>query len=90
MSAAITTTRTAALAFLPAPALAFLSVIPEGDLRLSSSTTSMRPARAAATSWSVYRLRPVLPAVGTDFDRDQRKRHPKGYTPHEVGKKEQP
>jgi hypothetical protein len=26
----------------------------------------------------------VLPLVGTKIDRDQRERHPKGYTSHEV------
>jgi hypothetical protein len=29
-------------------------------------------------------LREVLPLVGTSISRDQRERHPKGYTSHEV------
>jgi hypothetical protein len=43
-----------------------------------------RPARAAATSWRVYRLRLVLPMVGRKIFRDHRERQPKGYTRHEV------
>jgi hypothetical protein len=41
-------------------------------------------ARGAPTSWGVYRLRLVLPLVGTNFDRDHRERQAKGYTNHEV------
>jgi hypothetical protein len=45
----------------------------------------LRPARAAPTSWGVYRLRPG-PPVGRQkiSHRDQRESQPKGYTRHEV------
>jgi hypothetical protein len=50
---------------------------------MSCRTGALRGQRSLRDMYTPFGV--VLPAVGTECKGDQRERHPKGYTPHEVG-----